>query len=110
MRLGSRFSLIERVNFVAQELGNVSLPGIKRIIERVGSDNGGALAPDELVDRCLDVIGPIDVTDETREVLVSHVARLGAVDLRDDNVRDESEKRVGELLGLIGATREFQMA
>ena len=103
-------ALIERVNFVATELGNVSLPGIKRIIERVGSENGGTLTPDECVDRCLDVVGPIEVSDETREVLVSHVARRGDIDLRDDSVRDESEKRVGELLGLIGSTREFQMA
>ena len=103
-------ALLERVNFVAQELGNTSLPGIKRIIERVGSDNGGTLTPDEFVERCLDVIGPIEVEDATRDVLVSHVARRGDIDLRDESVHDESTKRAGELLSLIGSTREFQMA
>jgi len=101
---------LERVNFVAQELGNTSLPGIKRIIERVGAENGGTLSPIEFVERCLDVIGPIEVEDETKEVLVSHVARRGDIDLRDESVHDESTKRAGELLSLIGSTREFQMA
>ena len=62
------------------------------------------------MDRCLDVLGPIEVEDATRDVLVSHVARRGDIDLRDESVHEESTKRVGELLSLIGSTREFQMA
>ena len=103
-------ALLERVNFVAKELGNVGLPGVRRLIDLVAAENGGRLTPEELVERCLDVIGPIDVSEDTRDVLVSHVARRGDVEFEDGRPGGEAEQRVGELLSLIGSTREFQMA
>jgi hypothetical protein len=63
-----------------------------------------------VVERCLDIIGSIEVSEDTRDVLISHVARRGDVELGDRPRGGEAEKRVGELLSLIGSTREFQMA
>ena len=103
-------ALIERVNFVAEELSNVSLPGIKRVVELVAASNGSTMTATELVNRCLDVIGPIEVSEDTREVLTSHAGRLGDLDLSNRNGGGDLEKRVADLLGLIGSTREFQMA
>ena len=103
-------TLIERVNFVAEELSNVNLPGIQRIIERIAASNGATMSPDELVDRCLDVIGPIEVSDDTRKVLMAHAGRHGDIDLGGRETGGDADKRVGDLLGLIGSTREFQMA
>ena len=102
-------ALMERINFTASELGNVELPGIRDIIHRVATDNGGALSPQELVDRCLDLIGPIEVSEETRTVLTEHVARRGELDLRGHQRGDESEQRVGEVLSLIASNREYQL-
>ena len=101
--------LMERVNFVANELGNVELPGVRAIVHRVATGNGGVLSPQELVDRCLDQIGPVQVSDETRAVLTEHVSRRGDLDLRDHECGDESERRVGEVLSLIASNREYQM-
>ena len=103
-------ALIERVNFVAEELSNVSLPGIQRIIERVAGSNGASLSADELVDRCLDVIGPIEVSEDTRKVLTAHAGRKGDIDLGGREPGGDADRHVGDLLGLIGSTREFQMA
>ena len=103
-------ALVERVNFVAKELGDVSKPGVRAIIERLATENGGSLTPEELVDHCLDLIGPITVADGTRSALAEHVGRRGDVALKDHQQGDESEQRVGELLGLIASTREFQLA
>ena len=103
-------ALVERINFVSKELGNVSNPGVRSIIERIAISNGHALSPDELVDRCLDLLGPITVSAEVQATLVKHVAQRGEVDLRDHQQRDELEQRVGELLSLIASTREFQLA
>ena len=103
-------ALIERVNFVAEELSNVNLPGVKRIVELVAASNGSTMTADELVDRCLDVIGPIEVSEDTREVLTSHAGRLGDVDLGNREAGGDADKRVADLLGLIGSTREFHIA
>ncbi len=103
-------ALVERVNFVASELGDVNKPGIRAIIDRLATDNGGRLSPSEVVDRCLDLIGPVVVSDSTRSALTEHVSNRGDVDLTSHERGDEPEQRVGELLSLIAATREFQLA
>jgi threonine dehydrogenase-like Zn-dependent dehydrogenase len=39
------------------------------------------MSPGELVERCLDLMGPVPATDSTREALTEHVARRGELDL-----------------------------
>ena len=103
-------SLVERVNFAAKELGDVNQPGIQEIINRIAKSNGDPLTPEELVDRCLDLLGPIVVSDGTRTSLAGYAARRGQLDLSNHQKGDESEKRVGEVLSLIASTPEYQLA
>jgi uncharacterized protein (DUF1800 family) len=104
-------ALVERVNFVAKELSNVKSPGVRSIIDRLeaGSD-AGILDPAELADGCLDLLGPIEVSEATRSVLVEYAARLGKLDLKDHLQGDLAEQRVGNMLRLVAATREYQLA
>ncbi len=102
--------LVERVNFVAQEMGNTSRPGVRDIIDRLSAGSSDSLTPDELVDRCLDLIGPITVSDETRDTLVRFAKRQGDLNLIDHQPGDEAEQRVGNMLRLVASSREFQLA
>jgi uncharacterized protein (DUF1800 family) len=104
-------ALVERVNFVAKELSNVSSPGVRSIIERLeaGADQG-VLQPSELADGCLDLLGPIQVSEETRSVLVEYASRHGDLDLNGHQPGDQAEQRVGDILRLVAATREYQLA
>ena len=104
-------ALVERVNFVAKELSNVSSPGVRSIIHRLeaGADQG-VLDPADLADGCLDLLGPIEVSEETRSVLVEYAARQGDLDLRGHQPGDQAEQRVGNMLRLVAATREYQLA
>ena len=103
-------SLVERVNFAAKELANTASPGVRAIIDRLADSADGILSPAQFADACVDLIGPIAVTDDTRAVLVDYAARQGDLDLRNHQPGDDSEQRVGDLLRLIAATREFQLA
>jgi len=103
-------ALVERVNFVAKELGNVSKPGVRAIIDRLARENNGELTPEQLVDRCLDLAGPIEVSDSSRSTLVEYAKRQGDLDLRGHQAGDEAEQRVGNMLRLVASTREFQLA
>ena len=95
-------SLVKRVNFVADRVSNADLPGVKRMVEYVGTNGGSMTAPD-LVDRCLDILGPITVSDSTRDQLVAHVESGGAI-----NQDTDVERRTTETFALIVATREYQ--
>ena len=103
-------SFVERLNFAAKELSNVSRPGVRAIIDRLAQESGGTLTPVELVDRCLDIVGPITVSDSTHDALVTYANRQGELDLTARQPGDESEQRVGNMLRLVASTREFQLA
>ena len=94
--------LVERVNYAASQVGDVSKPGIRKLIERLHEQ--GELSPEAFVDTCLDLIGPLDVTERTHEALIGFAKKGGNLNLDDAG----QEQRVGEMLQLIVATREFQ--
>lgn len=104
-------ALLERVNFAAKELSDVKSPGVRSIIDRLEASSGdGVLVPSDLADRCLDLLGPIQVSDETRSVLVDYASRQGDLDLTGHQLGDEAEQRVGNMLRLVAATKEYQLA
>ena len=97
---------MKRANFVADMVGQPDRPGVRRIIERL---KGSETSPQSVVGTCLDLLGPVEVRDETRAELVDHVALRGDLEWDDDN-ETESARRVSEILQLIVATREYQFA
>ena len=103
--------LVERVNFAAKELSNIQSPGVRSIIDRLEADSdAGILEPAALADGCLDLLGPIEVSEATREVLVNYATRQGDLDLNGHQPGDDAEQRVGNMLRLVAATREYQLA
>jgi uncharacterized protein (DUF1800 family) len=98
-------TLVERVNFTADQVGNIALPGIRYIIDRLSSE-GPTLSPERLVDGCLKLLGHYELPDETRRMLVAHAQKHG--ELRPGT--DEFAPQVGQMLQLIVATQEYLFA
>ena len=104
-------SLVERVNFVAQELSSLDKPGVRAIIDRLAAEHDGVLTPEQLVDHCLDLLGPVAVEDDTRTALVEFAAAGGgALNLSGHQAGDAAEQRVSNVLRVIASTREYQLA
>ena len=99
--------LVSRVNFLADRMGNTELPGVRDIVNRVASD-GTAIGADALVDRCLDLMGPLEVSEVTRKELVAQAEGDGPISSANDKERTALSRRVGEVLALIASTREYQ--
>jgi hypothetical protein len=101
-------SLMARINFVAGLVGDPSLPGVRAIIDRLKTK--GTLSPEQLVDGCLDLLGPVEVSSETRQELVAQAKEWGQTGWASETSAKTADKRVGEMLQLIVATREYQFA
>jgi len=99
-------SLMARVNFVAEKVGNTSLPGVRAIIDRLKAH--GTLAADQLVDGCLDLIGPIEVGADTKQELVAQAKEWGPLAWDNAAHAEIADQRAAEMLQLIVATREYQ--
>ena len=99
-------ALINRVNFVAERVGNPDLPGVRDMVDHVAAD-GDTMTAEELVDRCLDAMGPLEVADGTRKELVEHAAGEGPIHWNGDGGREKSARRTADLFALIASTREY---
>ena len=99
-------TLNERVNFAVNQFKDVSRPGVRDIIARLGDQ----LSPEELVDGCLDLVGPIEVGDQTRAALLKYADSVAPISLDSDQTRDENGGKVARMLQLIVASREYQFA
>ncbi|MEC9320805.1 MAG: DUF1800 family protein, partial [Chloroflexota bacterium] len=99
-------TLNERVNFAVNQFDDVSTPGFKDILSRLGDQ----VKSDDLVGRCLDLIGPIEVGDETYAALSSYADAVGDLDLSTDQARTENSVKISRMIQLIVSTREYQFA
>ena len=62
-------TLVERINFTADAVGNTRHPGIRSIINRLRSE-GDTISEERLVDGCLELLGAYELADLTRNELV----------------------------------------
>ena len=102
-------ALVRRVNFVASLLGDASKPGVRSIIDKLGSRE--SMTADEMVDGCLELLGAIQLEEGTRQQIVTHVESGGEV--RRGSTEEEVAafgRRVTEVLQLIASAREYQFA
>ena len=98
-------TLVERINFTADQVGNANHPGIKAIIQRLGG-RSGTLTPEQLVDRCLENLGCYQMAQETKSQLIELAGSEG--EIRTDSERFPSQ--VTTVLQSIVATIEYLFA
>ena len=102
-------NLVERVNAAALEMGDLTQPGVQAIRERLAR-RGDDLSPEQFVDGCLEALGQFEVSETTRQSLVAHAGQDGSLTFAGRGAAECSEQRIGEMLQLIVATREYQLA
>jgi uncharacterized protein (DUF1800 family) len=98
-------TLVERINFTADQLGNIKFPGIRAVIDRLAAE-GPTLTPERLVDGCLELLGHYELAEDSRTMLVEHAKKGG--ELRTGT--EDFARRVGETLQLIASTQEYLFA
>lgn len=101
-------TLIERVNFATEHLGNPTKPGVRSIIDRVENETGPNSSSDDLIEKCLDLMGGIQISDTTRTTLNKHTTD-NANESREAEVFYSSEERIRDIVRLVAATPEFQL-
>ena len=102
-------TLVERVNFASKELSDIQQPGARSIIDRLANTDGGILSPSSLVNNCLELLGAVNATDDTKATLVTFAEQFGDVDLSNHKPGDDAEKAVGNIMRLIASTKEYQL-
>ena len=97
-------TLVERINFAADQVGNTGLPGIRDIVSRLGREE--ITGAESIVDRCLEMVGSYELAPETREQLVAYAGSGGSA----APGTPEYSETVAQTLQLIVSTQEYQFA
>ena len=110
-------AMVQRVNFASDVFGNIERPGVRKLVGAIKDLKAAAdhpSTPGALVDACLELLGRLDVSAETRSGLVQFVEN-GEASTDGSNgepgagaVSDE-DRLIVSLLQLIVATREYQL-
>ena len=101
---------VERINFASSELGDPGKPGVQDIIVRLLAATGGGLSPERLVQGCLDEMGALRVSDDTRAALVDFASQEGETSPTNGGGNGQAERRVAEMMAMIAASPDFQRA
>ncbi len=98
----------ERINFAADEVSDAGKPGIREIVARIEADMPASA--EDLVHRCLDLAGPLEVGEDTRSALRGYAESCGELDFAGDEGRKHASTRIVNMLRLIVSTTEYQLA
>ena len=100
-------TLVERINFASDILGNTELEGVQSLVNRL-MGLGDKLTPEQFVDGCLDLTGPVVLFPDTMGQLISHATQEGELSHGTDAEKTDFIRRSGEMFQMIAATAEFQ--
>ena len=101
-------TLVQRLNFAAEHLGDLANPGVKSMVARIESEKGAIASPENLVESCLEQLGSISVSDHTRASLVEFASKFPGPTATDTAGPDSTEQVISQLLELGAATADFQ--
>jgi uncharacterized protein (DUF1800 family) len=106
-------TLNERVNFAVNQVSDLAKPGIRDLVSQLSERDGGAngvVSPEALVDGCLDLLGPLEVADATRQALLDAAQADDGMGSDTGAEKEANVARAGRLIQLAVASREYQLA
>ena len=95
-------TLVHRINFTADFVGDLQQPGIREIVDRL-ADVGPVISPQQMVDDTCRLLGHYELADETRQMMAASLEKGGTI----HTDTEEFGMRVSELLQMIVATKEY---
>ena len=103
-------SLTERVNFAAQHLGDISKPGVRKIVENVLVELGDSVSAEECVNQCLDQLGAIQTSEYIHDILIEFANENGISEINLLKDKKTATKKISELMSLIASVPEFHQS
>ena len=98
-------TLVERVNFASQQIGDSTKPGIQAMIERIASTPNSVASPENLISVCLEEMGVISVEEDTMKVLIDFASQGHDQPV---NTSNDGPQKISAALQMVASTKEFQ--
>ena len=90
-------------------MNNPDKQGVRDIIDRIKAlSEVDQLSSNELVDNCLEVLGPLEVLDTTRSGLKDYASKFGNLTWSDDTNSDQFDLAAVAIIQLVVSSQEYQ--
>ena len=100
---------VERINFATKILDDPKKSGIKDLLDRIKIGNlESCITSDDLVEKCLEILGPINVSAATESGLKKYASKFGTMSFGEDSDLDDFEQGAVAVIRLIVCTQEYQ--
>ena len=100
-------SLVERINFVADQVGDIRQPGVRAMVDALLA-RGSVLEPESIVDGCLELMGWLRLHEDNRQHILEQVRHSGGVRTVSPEERRSAEQVILRTMKTIGSSREYQ--
>ena len=102
---------VQRVNFVSKILSDPNKLGLRGIINKIKEKSSSSnITSDQLVDFCLEILGPLDVMDSTRAGLKIYISKHSELSWINQTKSESFDDAVISLIQLIVSSIEYQNA
>jgi len=106
-------SLVERVNFVADQVSDISQPGVRAMVDTL-LEQTAELDPISVIDSCLELLGHVQLHEKNKEHLAGEIrlmlAQRSGLVAGSQEDRQLAELTVLHTMKMIGSSREYQFA
>ena len=99
---------MDRVNFASDHLGNLENPGVENIVDHILAAHHDSITSDQLVDKCLDTLGPLKVSKGTKESLLEVASKIDSIESNGHSSKQKIKELILELIRMIVSSREYQ--
>jgi hypothetical protein len=78
------------------------------MISNIASNAVGGISPERLVGECLDQMGAISVSEDTRRVLIDFASIGGGSAIVPGTSDQQARQQIAAVLQMVASTQEFQ--
>ena len=100
-------TLTDRVNFAVEHIGDINSIGIQDIVHRIKT-MGTKVSPEDFVNRCLDLLGNMEVDSKTHQGLLEFANSVGELQFRNAEENQQSLQKIRQMLQLAVSCPEYQ--
>ena len=89
-------------------MSNLDNPGVENIVNHILENNSSPITPQQVVDNCIEVLGPLEISDDTKVSLLEVASKLDRIESNGHSRQQKTIELIQELIRMIVSSKEYQ--
>ena len=89
-------------------MSNLDNPGVENIVNHILENNNSPMTPQQVVDNCIEVLGPLEISADTKVSLLEVASKLDRIESNGHSLQQKTIELIQELIRMIVSSKEYQ--